>query len=384
MLNRYIISFKIQAGVLSVLSLLLLATPSLSKADTSYRVEGRGFGHGVGMSQWGAYGFAKRGSTHDRILAHYYLGTEIEQAPTNRKTVRVLVKSGRSITFSGADRANGKSLSPERRYKVKRNGENLVLRTDSNRYIETFKDNVKLTGTLQKVLAGRSLGGADNARYRGYLKLVPDGRRDLQVVNVVGLERYLQGVVSAEVPASWPANALQAQAVAARSYALATGKEKGNFDQYADTRSQMYLGAKGETGATNRAVSATKGEIVTYQGKVATTYFFSASGGKTESIENAWPGSKPVPYLTGVDDPYEGDSSEHRWGPLEFSSGSLTGKFKSRLKGSFEGLEVVERGPSGRAVKVKLLGSKGTTTVSGPYVREALGLRSTWFYLKKS
>ena len=360
-----------------------LALPPAATAAATYRIDGRGFGHGIGMSQWGAFGFAKRGSTYKQILVHYYSGTKIEQAPADTRTTRVLVKTARQITFSSVQSASGKKIDPDRKYRINRSSKGLVLRTTTGKRVKTFKGTVKLTGPRHKVVAGRSLSGAKNARYRGYLKLIPKGTKSIHVVNVVGLEKYLQGVVPAEVLSSWPQNALRAQAITARSYALATRKKGGDFDQYADIRSQVYRGVTAETVATNKAVVATKGEIVTHNGKVATTYFFSTSGGKTENIEHAWPGSKAVPYLKGVDDPYDSESPRHRWGPITFSRGSLAKKFKGNVKGSFRGIKVVERGPSGRAVKVKLFGSKGSMTVSGPDVRKALGLRSSWFYIKK-
>ena len=107
-------------------------------------------------------------------------------------------------------------------------------------------------------------------------------------INAVGLEQYLRGVVAAESPSNWPAAALQAQAVAARTYAITTsaGGSLG-FDQYADTRSQMYRGVASETPSTNAAVNATAGEVVTYGGKPVVTYFFSTSGGRTENVEES-------------------------------------------------------------------------------------------------
>src|SRR5437763_5943228 len=105
-------------------------------------------------------------------------------------------------------------------------------------------------------------------------------------VNAVDLDGYVKGVVPGEVPASWPPEALKAQAVAARTYALTTDAGGSLFDQYADTRSQVYGGISAETPATNVAVRDTAGQIVTYRGRPATTYFFSTSGGKTENVQN--------------------------------------------------------------------------------------------------
>ena len=148
--------------------------------------------------------------------------------------------------------------------------------------------------------------------YRGRIDVdVVDG--SLRALNVVGLEQYLYGVVPAEMPSTWAPEALKSQAVAARSYALATRQVGAPFDVYSDTRSQMYLGISSESPATNAAVDATKGQVLFYKGTVATTYFSSTSGGKTESSQ-AWTGTA-LPYLVSVSDPYDEISPYHDWGP---------------------------------------------------------------------
>ena len=152
-----------------------------------------------------------------------------------------------------------------------------------------------------------------------------------RVVNVVGLDAYLFGVVPSEVPSDWPVEALKAQAVAARSYALATRKPGGAFDAYADTRSQVYGGLDAEKPATTAAVQETSTQVVLYGGKAATTYFFSTSGGRTASIEDVWPGSVPVPYLVSVPDPYDKASPYHSWGPVPITAAKL--KSALALKG---------------------------------------------------
>ncbi len=119
------------------------------------------------------------------------------------------------------------------------------------------------------------------------------------------LEDYLRGVVPAESPAVWPAAALQAQAIAARTYAITTNVGGNGFTQYPDTRSQMYRGVIAEKPTSDDAVKATRGQIVTYAGKPVVTYFFSTSGGQTENVENAFRGAKPQPWLKSVDDPFD-------------------------------------------------------------------------------
>ena len=112
------------------------------------------------------------------------------------------------------------------------------------------------------------------------------GAFGLSTINVVGLDDYVRGVVSRESPASWPLEALKAQAVAARTYAITTSKGGDGFDQYADTRSQVYGGVGAETASTDQAVAETAGQVVTYEGAPVVTYFFSTSGGRTEDVEN--------------------------------------------------------------------------------------------------
>ena len=111
----------------------------------------------------------------------------------------------------------------------------------------------------------------------------------------VPLERYVRGVVADEMPASWPLAALETQAIASRTYALTSHAGGSRFDVYADTRSQVYKGAAAETPQTNAAVAATAGQIVTYAGQPATTYFFASSGGHTEAVQNVFEGAEPTP-----------------------------------------------------------------------------------------
>ena len=143
-------------------------------------------------------------------------------------------------------------------------------------------------------------------------------------MNVVALESYLQGVVAGEMPYSWPAEALKAQAVAARSYALASLVKGKPFDLYSDVRSQVYLGVAGEKPSTTKAVTDTTGQVVLYGGKVATTYYFSTSGGKTASAADVFGFS--VPYLVSRPDPWDKISPYHRWGPVLLGARTVQAK----------------------------------------------------------
>jgi len=195
-------------------------------------------------------------------------------------------------------------------------------------------------------------------------------------INELDMDSYLRGVVAGEMPSSWPLEALKVQAVAARTYALATRKMTGAFDQYPDTRSQVYRGVIGESVRSDAAVRDTAGRIVTYAGRPAVTYYFSTSGGYTENVEFSFVGSLSKPWLVGVPDPYDTQSPYHRW-TLTFSAAALDRKLGA--PGSFKRLKVLQRGVSPRVVRAQVIGTRGTRTVTGPQVRSALGLRDTWF-----
>jgi stage II sporulation protein D len=141
-----------------------------------------------------------------------------------------------------------------------------------------------------------------------------DRRQGGAVVNVVGLESYLWGVVPSEMPDTWPAEALKSQAIVARTYALTHMLGGGDFDVYPDTRSQVYGGMPAESDAAREAVDGTAGKVVLYNGELAQTFFFSSSGGRTANVQDVWNGSKPMPYLVSVPDPYDTLSPYHDWG----------------------------------------------------------------------
>ncbi len=318
---------------------------------------GHGWGHGVGMSQYGAYGYAQHGATYDEILAHYYPGTTLGPAPA--KTIRVLL----------ADRKKKVMIASDASFTV-RDG-------DGGRHVvaagrHTYTADLDWPAPLTFTPSGRShltLGRA----YRGKILLdVVDGK--LRAIGLVGLEQYLWGVVPAEMPSGWAPEALKAQAVAARSYALATRAVGAPFDVYSDTRSQMYLGVSAESSGATAAVNATKGTVVLYDGKVATTYFSSTSGGQTESSAD-WSGVA-VPYLVSVTDPYDALSPYHDWGPVPVTAQSLLKALKAR--GPVTDVSTTPN-PAGRVAQVKLTTPAAALAVPGTKLRAAAGLRSTWF-----
>ena len=361
----------------AVASLALLG-PSAASAE-KWVVNGAGFGHGTGMSQYGAKGFAARGTPYSSILGHYYTGTTLGTAPS--QTVRVLLRPYLpSARFRGAGSACGVGLKPGKTYVAKRKGAGVVLRTKKGIRVAKCSGLLSATGAPTVELIGK---GA----YRGALEVRPSsvpGR--LNAINAVEIEDYLKGVVPKESPASWPIEALKAQAVAARSYAIATPVKGNGFDHYDDTRSQLYAGVSAEATRTNQAVDATRSQVVLYNGKVAQTFFFSTSGGHTENNEHSSLGfgGTPIPYLRGVPDPYEAEARApyHRW-KRKLSLGRMNSLLGSLVRGKLKKVVVTQRGVSPRIVRANLIGSRGTTTVTGPQLRDELGLPDTWATFKK-
>jgi stage II sporulation protein D len=334
---------------------------------TTFVVTGRGYGHGVGMSQYGALGFARNGATYDRILSHYYPGTTL--GPAKVATMRVLLAESRTrvtvlatAPFTIRDADGATHTLPARTLTL---GPRLVVALGA--------DTRSLRGPLVLRPGPGSVLRVDGKAYRGELEVRAD-RRKLTVINRLGLEAYLQGVVPGEMPNDWPAEALKAQAVAARSYALAQRVTGRPFDVYSDVRSQVYGGVAYEKPTTTAAVRATAGEAVLYDGKVATTYFYSTSGGRTAGSDEIF--EQPRPYLVSVEDPYDSLSPYHRWGPVAVPAA----KVRSGLKVGGEVLDVaVAAGPSGRARTVTVRTARGDQAVRPTNVRLGLGLRSTWF-----
>jgi stage II sporulation protein D len=338
------------------------ATVLTSPASSVVVVSGHGWGHGLGLSQWGAYGYAKHGWTFDRILAHYYTGTTL--GPAKISAVRVLLASAKKTTIESTaawtvtDAAGTKlTLAPGA----------LVLKPAL-----ALPDHPELQPPFTFV--GKQPLIVDKVPYRGKLGVSSDGKL-VQVIDTVGLESYLKGVVPAEMPSSWLPEALKAQAVAARSYALANVTTGRPFDLYGDTRSQVYGGVKVENPATSAAVDATKGQVVLYKGKVANTLFFSTSGGRTASAFEST--GLNVPYLVPVADPYDTASPYHDWGPVLFDAAVVAKQLK--LAAPIADL-LTTTGPSGRVKSLTVVSDdESQVTMNGNQVRGALELRSTWF-----
>lgn len=236
------------------------------------------------------------------------------------------------------------------------------------------------------VPSGTALLAVNGIEYRGNILLSVSGGR-LNGINLLGLEEYLCGVLPKEMSWSWPPEALKAQAVAARSYALyqksrSSGKE---YDVYGTTSSQVYGGVPVEKEQTNRAVAETRGKVLFYNGQLVLAYFHSNSGGRTEDAKEVW--TAEVPYLKGIRDDYSGIGPSYAW-TATVSLEEITEALKrgGEKLGTVRRLEPVEMSPSGRIRKIRIVHTGGEKVVTGNYFRVKTlprDIKSTLFTLEK-
>lgn len=210
--------------------------------------------------------------------------------------------------------------------------------------------------------------------YRGRVLLLPQGN-GVTAVNYVDMEDYLYSVVGAEAVPSWPQEALKAQAVAARSYALhqRNTSRNGEYDVDSSTKTQVYKGLASEYTTTHQAVKATADEVMTYDGRVILAVFHSSSGGHTENVEDIW--TSPLPYLRGVVD-YDQTSPVFQW------SKSVAPSQLMQVVGNVGNIRAIvpeKTTPQGRVVSLRVEGDRSSRSLQGAEVRRALDLRSTLF-----
>jgi stage II sporulation protein D len=367
--------------ILALTGALIACGPATAEAAKRFTIRGAGFGHGVGMSQYGAMGYATHGWDYKRILAHYYSGTAIGVL-TAPRDVRVLLQStSGSAAFSGASSAGGRTLSPAKTYYARgRAAGQVQLLNSRGLALATVPAPLRATGPGLLTLKGRAGNGRTDGTYRGALEFRGGTFGGVNAINALPVDEYVKGVIPLESPASWPIEALKAQAVAARTYALTTSKAGDGFEHYPDTRSQVYGGATAEQPSTNLAADQTAGQLVTYGGTPVPTYFFSTSGGRTENVENTTLGTEPKPWLRSVEDEYDSVSPKHRWGPIRMSYKAAGAKLSGLVKGRFKGIRVIRRGASPRVVEADVVGTRGTTRVNGATLRARFGLNDTWAY----
>ncbi|HWD68984.1 MAG TPA: SpoIID/LytB domain-containing protein [Solirubrobacteraceae bacterium] len=358
----------------ALFSAVVFAAPAgAATSGAGLYLHGAGDGHGVGMSQYGAAGYALRGAGYQEILHDYYTGTTLGHVDPD-KVVTVLLRSAGSALFSGATtlRDVKLKLNPVWNYSVVPAAGGRLRIKLGRKSLGVFAPPLQVSGPGPLKLLG--LGD-----FRGDLIFRPStGGAGVMTVDAVGLDDYVRGVVSAEMPSSWPQQALDAQAVAARTYAITSHPIGADFDVYDTTRSQVYEGVKAETASADAAVAATRGQVVEHAGVPVETLFFASSGGETESVQNVFPLS-PAAWLVGRPDPYDDALNDpyHRW-KLSFSLQGAQRRLGRLVDGALVGIKVLARGVSPRIVKAKVVGTKGSVMVTGLQLRNAFGTPSTW------
>ena len=423
----------------------VFAAPSIAHADVTYTITGGGWGHGIGLSQYGAEGYAKKGWTYADIVRWYY-GADRDGSSSGVQ-VPTLASLGKyanpyvnvDLDKSKATRTSWTLRGWQSRLKVSDSAGTtpVYLTKDSYNAFTVSGGKVKVgtslfsgTVTIQSVDAassGNLVVVKDNSgpplnssyptgypymRYRGVIRLTVVGDK-LRCVNRLRMEQYLYGVVPRESPASFDAEALGAQAIAARSYAWASNPPasatssalSGNL--YCTTSSQVYGGhsrliggvdtniSAHEVASTNAAVNATAGRIVYHAPTkvVVKTYFFSSSGGHTASIQDVWVTGDAKPYYKGVTDADQG-TSNYTWAPVQKTGAQIGAALRDKDNGSknTDRLDYSapspatvtsvshERASSGYVRYMTVKWSNGASyRIPGTTFQSALGLKSSKF-----
>ena len=359
--------------VAALAGLATTAGASAAPASTPmFVLAGGGWGHGVGMSQWGAFGQAKAGRDYRTILSYYYPGTTLGPSPTALPSkLRVLVAEGLSSVTVTAKTALAVVDAAGTRVRAASPltlGPGLVLRAGSG-------PPTSLQGPVTLRAAGGGRLTVGDKTYRGALRIAKAAGK-LQLVNIVSLEAYLLGVVPGEMPKDWPLDALEAQAVAARTYAVANIVTGKSYDLYSDARSQLYYGAEVEAPGPTRAVTETRGQILSYDGAPAQTFYFSSSGGRTLSALDAF--GVDLPYLVSVDDPWDVLSPNHQW-DTQVMSGAKLGK-RLGLGGAVSDV-TYQPGTPGTPAGLRFTTSAGSVVERLSDIRNLLALKSLDFQL---
>jgi SpoIID/LytB domain protein len=385
-----------------------------AQAVPTFYISGTGFGHGIGMSQYGAQGSALAGKDHRWILSHYYTGTTVSAAPA--KTIRVNIDAAANYDSGGNSGFTKTSWriepgdssqrlviagvpSVQGRYTFTGSGSSVTVTPPGGLAPVTLSGTVRITASggtppLLRVVEGTGIYSFTNARYRGTLELSSSSGR-IKLVNVLPMDSYLYGVVPRESFSSWHAEALKAQAIAARSYAYT---QTTAHELYCTTRSQAYQGYGaynssnvwvGEMASTNTAVAATKDLVIKYGTRIVRAYYSSHSGGHTANNEDVWVTGSPLPEMRGVPDTYEylAKPPYAPW-PADREKTYTGSQMADRLRG-LSGVPAspayvvgasVERATSGHARYVTFRFSNGASAkVSGDTVRTKLSLLSTNF-----
>ncbi|MDI3529763.1 MAG: hypothetical protein PWQ23_1582 [Thermoanaerobacter sp.] len=364
------------------------------KAVKGFYVQGKGgYGHGVGMTQFGAKGMAEQEYKYDEIIKYYYTGVNIEKRNTDNVNIKVKI----SLDLGSPD-INITSDQPYSVvYKTKDNDTEQIVEnqiacpaqsTTSFKYMDgnivitndkVIDDSTQLPQTIVSIDAVRVIPSdtgvlsyinkGNPLPYAGEFKIYPNNSsKNLDLINILPLEEYLRGVVPAEMPSSWHEEALKAQTLAARTYALRRISDKKIFDVYDSTLSQAYKGLSVVNDKVDNLIKATKGEVVTYNGGLADTVYSASAGGYTVDSTFAWGGSD-VPYLKGKPDPYDNSEYATYWWNVNITRDQISSAYPQ--VGVVLNVEITNK-MFDRPVELKITGTKGTIVVKNKDFRDAI------------
>ena len=314
------------------------------------------------------------------IFVAIFFISPLKATAAKEPVMRVLLANGEKARF----RADGDKFifvkgisSNERRIQ----SINLIYSNSKAKYSINNKTNLwlELPKDFNLIIKNNDKRGIwfKDRRYAGELRVSLIDQK-LQIINYLKLEKYLQSVVGSEMPKEFPLAALQAQAIAARTYALKILGKKKLFDVHSNEASQVYLGLESETPKIIKAVRSTNSLALFYQNKLIDAVFHSSSGGRTENSGQVW--KYQLPYLRSVVD-YDQKSTKYRWSN-QFSSEELYKRFPN--SGGIKSIQITKKSNSGRVSKIRLHGPNGIEHISGKSLRKILQLPSTKFeaYLK--
>lgn len=371
-------------------------------AAGSFTFFGSGYGHGVGMSQYGTLGMAQDGANYKEILTRFFTDTAVDKHSLP-SSLRVGLFQGEKVMHLHArkgpvelhlESADGQlidTIPNDDTWEV-RTGSGSFRILDGNRLVggqEWGSRQKPLVATYMdrgSMLQLKESGGISYNRGRIEFNIYGGNNRG-RAIAVLDPQHYLYGL--GEVPSSWPMQAMMAQAVAARTYAFEIAKRTGQHQSWCncavtdDTRNQVYVAWAKEGGADGdrwvEAVERTEGEAVLYNGNLVQAYFGSSSGGFTEDNENVWNGT-PIPYLRGVCDPgdYTNDNPNRVW-RKEMTAAAVTAALAPYTGGigTVRDFVDIRRGVSGRVIALTVVGSSGRDTLSGYQLKSGLGLLET-------
>jgi len=321
----------------------------------SVRFCGHGWGHGVGLGQWGAKGMALAGLNYRFIDQHFYSGATWAALDTGNTPINVGVLWG-TATYRVVPSGPAQLIAGSR-----------VINLAPGQTVSLAP-----SGSVQKVVptsaATRMTVYGPSGRYhsyRGTIVAQPSSGL-LYIINVLPIEDYLRGL--GEVPSSWPLEAIKAQIVAARCYALTHLGSTALYDVDDTTQYQVYRGVDAESSSQNAAVDQTRGQVLMYGGRVIEAFFSASDGGHTANVSDVFGGSLATyPYLKGVLDPWDVVAARHTWYTAVYSYATLEQVYFSSADiatyGHLKGFDLRDRDASDRLNTVGLIGTRGVKRI---------------------